>query len=638
MVDIITYCIIGGILSVASSITSNLASDFIFNILKPKIFKNKDKSEIKNTLQEIANKLKADNREEWKILQEKIDDIATKTLEFYEDFPERKMEIVNLLTQNLDGTRQISQAVDELKGLILEYDLKRPYILLKRGEISEKLQITLRPPLDITPVERKRLKHFLTSNTNLFIIGRPGIGKTFFLREIVKERNPEQILWVNSSFLESDITRLLRENLLENVLVIWDDIQNNPENFYKGMLKLSEQCGYLTIICAARSTELNRVDEIPVSFWSDFKFKEVKIPLFSHEERRKLIKNCSNTTTIGIDDDVADELAEKSDGTPLYIISVFLNERFKEVGKILMGDIEELPGDVVELWRGYFNLLPSHEKAFIRWLMILSKIDIGGIAPLVKKLYEFGGNSFSEYCDAQEALKKKFWIVRTDSMFECHDVQLEAIPSEEEMLSQLKTFLGNEKIDIYLTHRICFGISGYHYAKISKTRTFAERIQHVIESINFINISVDICKQLEKYDGLSMSLNNGANLYSELAALQQTREERLESIQKAVEYIEEAIEIRRDLGLTFDIAHSLAISVFIYIEYLDFNEVVFTQLLQNCDEAIGIFKAFNLPFKYCPLLQIGIKIHRIAYERTRSDSHLKRINEYEILLQNCEKK
>ena len=350
MVDIITYCIIGGILSVASSITSNLASDFIFNILKPKIFKNKDKSEIKNTLQEIANKLKADNREEWKILQEKIDDIATKTLEFYEDFPEHKMEIVNLLTQNLDGTRQISQAVDELKGLILEYDLKRPYILLKRGEISEKLQITLRPPLDITPVERKGLKHFLTSNTNLFIIGRPGIGKTFFLREIVKERNPEQILWVNSSFLESDITRLLRENLLENVLVIWDDIQNNPENFYKGMLKLSEQCGHLTIICAARSTELNRIDEIPVSFWSDFQFEEVKIPLFSHEERRELIKNCSNTTGIGIDDDVTDELAEKSDGTPLYIISVFLNERFKAVGKILMGDIEELPEDVVELW------------------------------------------------------------------------------------------------------------------------------------------------------------------------------------------------------------------------------------------------------------------------------------------------
>ena len=491
MVDIITFCIVGGILSVASSITSNLASDFIFNILKPKIFKNKDKPEIKNTLQEIANKLKAENRNEWKILQEKMDDIANKTLELYENFPERKIEIVNLLTQNLDGTRQISQAVDELKSLILEHDLKRPYILLQRDEIPEKLQITLRPPLDITPVVRKGLKHFLTSNTNLFIIGKPGIGKTFFLREIVKERNPEQILWVNSSFLESDITRVLREDLLENILVIWDDIQNNPENFYKCILKLSEKCGYLTIICAARSTELDKVDKIPVSFWSDFKFEEVKIPLFSEKERRELIKNCSDVTGIRITDDLADELARKSDGTPLYIISVFINEKFKDAGKILMGGIEGLPEDVVELWRGYFNLLPFHEKAFIRWLMILSKIDVGGIAPLVKKLYEFGGNSFSEYCDAQEALKRKFWIVKTDSMFDCHDVQLEAIPSEEDMLyrlktfleKQFKTFLKTEKIDIYLAHRISFGISGYHYAKISKTKSFTERISHINESL-----------------------------------------------------------------------------------------------------------------------------------------------------------
>jgi hypothetical protein len=134
---------------------------------------------------------------------------------------------------------------------------------------------------------------------------------------------------------------------------------------------------------------------------------------------------------------------------------------------------------------------------------------------------------------------------------------------------------------------------------------------------------------------LSASLNNGANLYSELAALQQTREERLESVQKAVNYIEEAIEIYRDLGLIFDLAHSLAISVVIYLKYFEFNEEVFAQLLQNCDEAIDIFETFKLPSKYCPLLQIGIKLHQLSYEKIQSSTHLRRINKYETLLQNC---
>ena len=636
MVDPITFCIIGGILSVVSSVTSNLASNFIYSIVKPKIFKNKDEKEIKNTLHEIANKLKEENyKEESRELQEKIDDITHKTLEFHNNFSEIKTEIIELLSKNLDKTRENLQAVDELKGLILEYDLKRPYVLLQKEESPENLQIALRPPIDITPVQRKDLEHFLTRNNNLFVIGRPGIGKTFFLREIVKERNPDQILWINPSFLESDITRLLREDLLENVLVIWDDIQNNSENFYRCILKLTEKCEQPTIVCAARSTEREKLDVIPVSFWSDFKFEEVKIPLFSPEERKKLIRNCSDITGIMITDDVADELAKKSDGTPLYIISVFLNEKFDKAGKILMGDIEELPEKVVELWEGYYSRLPPHEKTFLQWLMILSKVNVGGIIFLVKKLYEYGGNSFSEYCDAREILERKFWIVETDFMFDCHDVQLEAIPQESDMLSQLKKFLKNGEIDIYLAHRISFGISGYHYSKIPKTKSFDKRIVHSIESIKFIHISVDICRKLEKFDDLSASLNNGASFYSELAARQQTREEQLGSIQKAVEYIEEAIGIRRELGLILNLAYSLATSVFIYIEYLKFNEGVFTQLLQNCDEAIDIFETFNLPFKYCPLLQIGIILHQVSYESTRSVDHTKRIDKYETLLQNC---
>jgi len=152
------------------------------------------------------------------------------------------------------------------------------------------------------------------------------------------------------------------------------------------------------------------------------------------------------------------------------------------------------------------------------------------------------------------------------------------------------------------------------YAELAALQqTREERLGSVQKAVRYIEEAIEIYRDLGLRADLSASLNNGASFYAELATLLQTREERLGSVQKAVRYIEEAIIIYRDLGLFFDLAHSLAISVFIYLEYLEFNEEVIAQLLQNCDEAIDIFETFELPSKYCPLLQIGIKFHRLSY-------------------------
>jgi len=64
--------------------------------------------------------------------------------------------------------------------------------------------------------------------------------------------------------------------------LVWDDIQNNAGIFYRAVLKLADRFGRFRIICAARSTELEKIEEIPVTFWEDFRFfEEEKILLYN---------------------------------------------------------------------------------------------------------------------------------------------------------------------------------------------------------------------------------------------------------------------------------------------------------------------------------------------------------------------
>jgi hypothetical protein len=45
----------------------------------------------------------------------------------------------------------------------------------------------------------------------------------------------------------------------------------------------------------------------------------MEVPFFDIEERKTLIRRCSEKIGVHIADDVAEKLAERSDGTPLYI-------------------------------------------------------------------------------------------------------------------------------------------------------------------------------------------------------------------------------------------------------------------------------------------------------------------------------
>lgn len=149
MVDPLSFIIIYAILTVASSISSNIASSSIFKILEPKIFKDKNSQEVKEALQDIIENLKEmGHQKEWQELQERIEGITEKTMEIHQniqDLSEIKEDILTALNENTDKTQENKEAIEELKRILLEYELPAPYVVLTKEELPA-FEVVLRPP------------------------------------------------------------------------------------------------------------------------------------------------------------------------------------------------------------------------------------------------------------------------------------------------------------------------------------------------------------------------------------------------------------------------------------------------------------------------------------------------------------
>jgi tetratricopeptide (TPR) repeat protein len=76
-------------------------------------------------------------------------------------------------------------------------------------------------------------------------------------------------------------------------------------------------------------------------------------------------------------------------------------------------------------------------------------------------------------------------------------------------------------------------------------------------AIKYIEEAIGIYKGLGLKADVAMSLNNASNRYSDLAGLEETKETRKEKLDIAIKYIEEAIGIYKELGLKVDVATSM---------------------------------------------------------------------------------
>ncbi|HEX9937881.1 MAG TPA: hypothetical protein VGB15_12195, partial [Longimicrobium sp.] len=124
-----------------------------------------------------------------------------------------------------------------------------------------------------------------------------------------------------------------------------------------------------------------------------------------------------------------------------------------------------------------------------------------------------------------------------------------------------------ESVRIYRELGVQGGLAGSlnnvsnRYSALAGLETTREgRGEWLRKAVEAVEESVRICRELGVQGDLAASLTDVANRYSALAGLETTRERRREWLRKAVEAVEEAIRIRRDLGVPGDLAISLGTS------------------------------------------------------------------------------
>jgi tetratricopeptide (TPR) repeat protein len=278
---------------------------------------------------------------------------------------------------------------------------------------------------------------------------------------------------------------------------------------------------------------------------------------------------------------------ERSAGTPLYIVSVLIE--FRD-GKIRVGDIENLPGDAVTLWKEiYFPRLSADEKTVLYCLKLLKLIYTPPFKEIVSKMWK---NIFerrkADLFTAIESLERKIWLKEAENTYSSFDIQLEAVEIGNEWFEDFETFVRSNELEQKYQSHLFFNLSYYYSEKIKESKTKVELSSNLKKAIEYIEEAIVIYRELGLKAEVATSLNNASNRYSNLAALEETKEGRKELLDNAIGYIEEAIVIRRELGMKADVAMSLnnASNLYSALAALEETKEGRKELLDNAIEYI----------------------------------------------------
>jgi len=290
---------------------------------------------------------------------------------------------------------------------------------------------------------------------------------------------------------------------------------------------------------------------------------------------------------------------EQSAGTPLYIVSVLI--KFRD-GKIRVGDIENLPGDVIKLWKDiYFPRLSAEEKTVLYCLKLLKLIYTSAFKEIIRGMWKnIFEKSKADLLTAIESLKRKIWLKEAENAYSSFDVQLEAVEIGNEWFEDFEKFVRSNELEQKYQSLLLFNLSYYYSKKIKNSKTGEELSFNLEKAIKYIEEAIEIYKGLGLKAEVAMSMNNASNHYSDLAGLEETKEARKEQLDIAVEYIEEAIEIYKGLGLEAEVATSMNNASNCYLDLAGLEETKEARkeqldiAVEYIEEAIGIYKELGL--------------------------------------------
>ncbi len=478
--------------------------------------------------------------------------------------------------------------------------------------------------LDLSPVHPKFIDRpelsAISSAEGVLVLGRKGSGKSRTLIKLVQPKNPALI--IRRGFRDEDTGRLLeRTEILKRRIhgpyqMIWDDIQLKPKLFADLVEKLRERKDDVRILCACRSEHIDEIEEqLGESFWRRAGLTgRVVLKDFNENQALEITDAVREALSLEMDEAARRSFAEhvlKGDGGPLFAVSIGQLILQNTGKRFRAADVKGLPEELLETWKALYKSLSDrpHMQSLLNVLKLLHDIGCPQDERICRLLYtQLSGRSRADFRQSIQSLEG-LWIKREGGVLSTHDVSMEAVPKDEDRFREMVEFaLGEESQDDLSLGILSGSISAFYQSRILYSRqkeerkvlsklsinlgekavesfrrssnlihlatslviasnsaadgaametTLEARAEKLQKAIEYIEEAIKIRRDLGRQANVATSLNNASNRYSDLAGLETTREARAEKLQKAIEYIEEAIKINRDLGLQANVAASL---------------------------------------------------------------------------------
>lgn len=229
---------------------------------------------------------------------------------------------------------------------------------------------------------------------------------------------------------------------------------------------------------------------------------------------------------------------KQGDGGPLFAVSVGLLLRDRVGQTICAGDVRGLPAKLFDTWRHLYHRLSGQPNGFqmqslLHCLRFLHQIRCLLDTRLTESLYtEVMGHNRGEFRQAAETLARGGWLRRAGDEFSSHDVTLEAVPEDEDRFRRFAEFahegVAGEDRPLGLLRG---SLSSFFWGLIPYTATLDQRQSAVADAVGFGDLAVENFRAIEDTAHLATLLSNTSSAYSELDALETTRQGRAQILQ-----------------------------------------------------------------------------------------------------------
>ena len=279
-------------------------------------------------------------------------------------------DIINVMLQfmSLDELKEICKGYKEYKELMVlinEHEARKlGFYIGTLDKIAEKIKVRAEFPYIERDEDTELLKSIIEEDHNNYIIikGLPGSGKSTMLKNALlsylSNKGFTHGVWLEPSYDSTQratlITDLQKQNI-DNFVIVCDDMHNINEdrldNIRSTLLEIQKYASkknkrFKFIGCSRSDIHLVGIN-----------LKVIELKRFTNIE---LVNECITYYNVRLDGINANDILNESDGTPLYIISIFI--RFKSKGVISRSDLGQLPNNVIEIWKGYIKDLESNKK------------------------------------------------------------------------------------------------------------------------------------------------------------------------------------------------------------------------------------------------------------------------------------